>query len=132
MTNPPENAPERARVLIVDDSPSALRFLQAVLEGEDYDVVTANDGEEGLARVRQYRPDLVVTDNVMPRLDGLGLLRSLRGHASTRHIPVIVLTGEDPELANIRPGDLQPDAFVRKSADMAPLIGEVSRLLNQG
>ena len=65
-----------ARVLLVDDSPTALRMLQAVLEGEHYDVVTAIDGNDGFAKVFRYRPDLVVTDSVMPGSDGFAFVRS--------------------------------------------------------
>src|SRR5438477_7239957 len=61
------------RLLIVDDSPSALRYLQAVFEHEQYDVLTANDGQEAYAKVNQFKPDLVITDSVMPMMGGFAL-----------------------------------------------------------
>jgi CheY-like chemotaxis protein len=118
-----------ARVLVVDDSPTALRLLQAIFESEHYDVVTARDGWEGLAKVHQCRPDLVITDCVMPGMDGFAFLRRLRSHPATDRIPVIMLTAEDPRHAPHHDDQLQPNAMVRKSADPEPLLKEVSEAL---
>jgi CheY-like chemotaxis protein len=120
-----------ARVLIVDDSPTALRLLKTVLENEHYDVVTASDGADALAKVRTYRPDLVVTDSVMPHVDGFALLRKLKRGPDTGFIPVIILTAEDPEHSKHQKGDIQPDAFVQKSDDMEPLLKEVRDALKR-
>ena len=86
----------RARVLVVDDSPTALYLLRTVFESEQYDVVTATDGNEGLDEVHRRAPDLIVTDSVMPGLDGFALLRRLRENPATRLIPVVMLTSGDP------------------------------------
>src|SRR5438132_1177124 len=116
------------RILIADDSPSALRVLKALLESERYDVVTASDGMEAYAKANQFRPDLIITDNVMPGMGGMALLKKLRENSATRELPVIILTAEDP--AHTRPTEgLKPDAFILKSADMAPLLAEVERVL---
>jgi DNA-binding response OmpR family regulator len=135
MTDDPPSSPRgrasRVRVLIVDDSPTVLKFLQAIFESEDYEVLTAGDGNEGLAQVYLFRPDLIVTDSVMPGLDGFAFLRSLRGDPATDLIPVIMLTSgdpDDPEHAGHQP---QPDAFVRKSADVEPLLAEVRDALTR-
>ena len=121
----------RARVLVVDDSPTALYLLRTVFEGEQYDVVTATDGIEGLQEVQREPPDLVVTDSVMPGLDGFALLRKLRENPATRLIPVIMLTSGDPADPEYRKNDLQPDVFVAKSAEMQPLLRQVRNLLQR-
>ena len=126
----PEDTTESVatRILIADDSPSALRVLKALLESEGYDVVTASDGMEAYAKANQFRPDLIITDNVMPGMGGMALLKKLRGNSATRELPVIILTAEDP--AHARPTEgLKPDVFILKSADMAPLLAEVERVL---
>jgi CheY-like chemotaxis protein len=128
--DPDTSASVPARILIIDDSPTALRLLRAIFEDE-YDVVTATDGLEGLARVHQCRPDLVITDCVMPGLDGFAFLRKLRSHPATDRIPVIMLTAEDPRHAPHRDDQLQPDAMVRKSANPEPLLKEVSEALKR-
>ena len=119
----------RARVLIVDDSATALRLLQAIFESEHYDVVTAHDGREGLEKVQQDPPDVVITDSIMPGVDGFAFLRGLRENPATSLIPVIMLTSEDPRDLGPRHDGPQPDAFLRKSADMEPLLREVREAL---
>ena len=121
----------RARVLVVDDSPTALYLLRAVFESEQYDVVTATDGIEGLNEVHRRAPDLIVTDSVMPGLDGFALLRKLREDPATRRIPVVMLTSGDPSDPEYQKNDLQPDVFVAKSAEMQPLLREVRSLLQR-
>lgn len=121
----------RARVLVVDDSPTALYLLRAIFEGEQYDVVTASDGLEGLHEVQRCAPDLIVTDSVMPGLDGFALLRRLRENPATRLIPVIMLTSGDPRDPDYQKNALQPDVFVTKSAEMRPLLQQVRDLLSR-
>lgn len=118
-----------SRVLIVDDSQSILTFLQAIFEIEQYEVVTATNGIDGLAKVHQTRPDVIITDSVMPVLDGVGFLRALRDDPATEAVPVIMLTSgdpDDPEYAGLEP---RPTAFVKKSADFEPLLKEVREAL---
>lgn len=118
----------RTRLLVVDDSPTALSLLQLVFEGENYDVATARDGVEGLEKVRRSQPDLIVTDSVMPNLDGFGLLRVLRTDPATRDIPVIMLSGSD-QADHTPPADLRPDAVASKSGEWPELLELVRNLL---
>jgi CheY-like chemotaxis protein len=119
----------RARVLVVDDSPTVLSLLRAALEAHHYEVATAADGAEALERIRQSAPDLIVTDSIMPGLDGFALLGQLKENTSTRGIPVIMLTSDpdDPR----PPGDAQPDAVITKSAQMEPLLAQIRGLLQR-
>lgn len=129
--DPQPSSSSRARVLLVDDSPTALYLLRAVFESEQYDVVTATDGREGLDAVRRCAPDLIVTDAVMPGIDGFALLRGLRENPATRRIPVIMLTSGDPRDPEYQQNDIQPDVFVAKSAEMQPLLRQVRDLLRR-
>lgn len=119
----------RARVLIVDDSPTALAVLQAVFEGEHYDVVTASDGMEGFEKAMRIEPDLLVTDGIMPGVDGFELLRMLKENPATRLIPVIMLTSGDIRDAEDQNRQPQPDAFIAKSMQMEPLLSRVRDML---
>lgn len=119
------------RVLIIDDSPSVLRLLQFVFEGAHYEVVTAADGAEGLEKIVERLPDVVVTDSIMPGMDGFAFLRKLREQPSTSAIPVIMLTSEDPQAPEHLEREPKPDAFVQKSADFAPLLKKVSEALQR-
>ena len=114
-----------SRILVVDDSETVLNFVRTILEHEKYEVATATNGHDGLAQAHQSLPDLVVTDSIMPGLDGFGLLRALRSDPATEAVPVIMLTSgaaDDPDHIAREP---RPDAFVRKSADLTPLLAEI-------
>ena len=117
------------RVLIIDDSPSVLQVLQFVFESEHYLVVTAADGAEGLQKINERLPDLVVTDSVMPGMDGFAFLRKLREQPETSGIPVIMLTSEDPHAFEHLDREPKPDAVLRKSADFSLLLTKVSDIL---
>jgi DNA-binding response OmpR family regulator len=118
-----------SRVLIVDDSETIVNFLRMILESEHYEVVTATDGAEGLAKAQQSLPDLIITDSIMPGMDGFALLHALRADPSTEMMPVIMLTSGDPHDPDHIVRDPQPDAFVKKSADLGPLLAEVREAL---
>ena len=82
----------RKRILIVEDDRFLRRACQARLEQQGYDILTAQDGEEALQAARAENPDLVLLDLLMPKLNGLEVLRILRGDEGTRGMPVIVLS----------------------------------------
>jgi DNA-binding response OmpR family regulator len=115
------------KILVVDDSATVLHVVQAAL-ADDYDVETAADGEEGLRKARRSPPDLIVTDSIMPGLDGFGLLRSLQAEAATREIPAIILTSEDPGHAPV-PQDVRASAVITKSMDMSSLLSAIRAAL---
>ena len=124
--------PTPVRVLIVDDSAVALSFLQVVLRGANYEVETASTGEQGLEKARRDQPNLIVTDSLMPNMDGFELIRQLKTHPETAQIPIIMITSGDldaPEYANFEP---RPDALVTKSAAVDELLEAVSRLVRNG
>ena len=114
-----------SRVLIVDDSETIVTFLRMILESEKYEVDTAADGAEGLAKAHQSLPDLIITDSIMPGMDGFALLHALRADPATEAVPVIMLTSGDPHDPDHIVREPQPDAFVKKSADFAPLLSHV-------
>ncbi len=82
---------QRSRVLVVDDQPELLRLISRIL-GREHDVITAGDGAEGLQKVHDMQPDVVISDVMMPRLNGFELVEALRKDESTRRLPVLLLT----------------------------------------
>ena len=119
------------RILIVDDSETILSFLRTIFESDRYEVATAASGDDGLAEVHRALPDLVITDSNMPGMDGFSFLRILRSDPATEAIPVIMLTAggaDDPDHIVREP---RPDAFVKKSSDFGPLLGEVRDALQR-
>ena len=120
-----------SRILIVDDSETVVHFLRMVLEREKYEVDTASDGTDALAKAHQSLPDLIVTDSIMPGMDGFALLHALRADPATEAVPVIMLTSGNPHDPDHIVRDPQPDSFVKKSADFGPLLAEIRDALNR-
>ena len=87
------------RVLLCDDEIPILRAAEFKIKRAGHDVRIASDGEEAWELIQEEMPDILVTDCQMPRLDGLGLVRRLREHEATRHLPVLMLTAKGFELS---------------------------------
>jgi len=82
----------QAKILIVDDDPVFIEATKAVLESKDYQVSTAYDGDEGLQKVQDERPDLIVLDIIMPTKDGFTVCEQLKSDPAFSEIPVLILT----------------------------------------
>jgi len=89
------------KILVVDDSPTERHFLDELLSHAGYLVITAESGEEGIAKAKAERPDLVLMDVVMPGLNGYQATRTLTRDEQTKHIPVIVCTSKGQETDKI-------------------------------
>jgi two-component system response regulator MprA len=92
------------RVLIADDDTALLNALAALVSLEGWQAVTATDGLEALILAREKRPDLILMDLVMPRLDGITAIQLIREEPGIRHIPIIAITGHDIRVERPRPG----------------------------
>lgn len=86
-----------AKILIIDDSPTELHQLGTMLEKHGHQIVTADNGADGVAICCDEMPDVVLMDIVMPELNGFQATRQLSKNASTQHIPVIIITTKDQE-----------------------------------
>jgi len=86
-----------ARILIVDDSPSQLMGIRRIVEKLGHEALTAEDGAEGVDLAKKELPDLILMDVVMPNLNGFQATRSITREASTKHIPVILVTTKDQD-----------------------------------
>ena len=117
------------RILAVDDVPQNLDIVQMRLQAHGYEVVTAADGEEALARVREGEPDLVLLDIMMPKLDGISVLRQLKQDAASRFIPVILLTAKSDTKDVVAGLEAGGDDYLTKPFDQAALIARVRSML---
>jgi CheY-like chemotaxis protein len=93
----------RKKILLVDDSPTILMMEQMILSKGPYDLIVAQDGEEGVAKALAEAPDLILMDVVMPRLDGFGAVERLRAHPATREVPIVMITTRS-EAQNVEAG----------------------------
>jgi two-component system chemotaxis sensor kinase CheA len=123
-------ATARHRVLVVDDALTVRELQRSILERAGYEVRTASDGLEALARLAEWPVDLVLTDVEMPRMDGFALTEAIRAHQGLRNTAVLVLTSRAGDDDRRRGLDAGADGYIVKSAfDQAALLDAVDRLL---
>ncbi|MFZ5646118.1 MAG: HD domain-containing phosphohydrolase [Bacillota bacterium] len=120
---------KRHRILIADDDEKNRRLLGISLSGGEYDLVFAADGREALDRVAEARPDLILLDVLMPRLDGFELCRMLKGDEDTRGIPVLMVTSLGNREDRIKGLKSGADDFLTKPLDIVELQARVKSLL---
>ncbi len=121
----------KAHVLVVDDDPDKLALLEFALTTAGYDVRTAGDGEEALAAVSSFQPDLVVSDIMMPRMNGYELARRIRENPQTRFIPVILQTAAGYRAEDQRYGsEVGALGFISDPTDIDLLLARASTLLD--
>lgn len=116
------------KILAVDDEKNILRLVEANLQREGYDVVTAGNGVEALQRVEEERPDLVVLDVTMPEMDGFEVLQALRAKPETRELPVIMLTAKAQESDVLQGWQSGVDMYLTKPFVPNQLILFVKRI----
>ena len=144
------------QVLVVDDDPNTVKYLSVMLSENGYDPVTAGDGSEGLEKVKQSKPDLIVLDVMMPKKTGFTLFKQLKRDPEYEDVPILMLTGVSGVLEemeahkdetfehpfdNLREalkrgiremrevGSVRPEMFVDKPVDPESFIERVSQLI---
>lgn len=124
--------PDRvAKILVVDDNVDNVELARAVVEAAGYDSTAASDGVEALECVNESLPDLILLDVMMPRLDGFGVLQSLRGNPSTSQIPVIMLTAKAAVADRVAGLQLGADDYVPKPFAADELVARIQTLLKR-
>ena len=121
-----ETPAERACVLLVEDDPALRRYLEVVLQRAGYEVVSAGDGLEAMKVLLATRVDVIVTDALMPNLDGYELCRFVRNSQALAHLPIILLSALDPK--NTTDESEQVNAFLAKPVSPEDLMKTIHRL----
>jgi two-component system alkaline phosphatase synthesis response regulator PhoP len=127
-----------AKILVVDDDPDILEAIGIVLEAKGYQVITARDGVEGLAKLKEERPDLMILDLLMPRMDGFEVCKELKDprRAKYAHIPIIILSSVK-ETASQRRYELETgvqldvDDYAEKPIEHTVLLERVEKILKK-
>jgi len=117
-----------AKILIVDDEPDIIRLLDRILAGRGHKVSKARDGAEALEVAAEIRPDLVVMDRNLPKIDGNEVCRRLRTDAATRRIPIVMMSSSYIPIDEVS-APHAPDAFIVRPFLRELLIANVERLL---
>jgi two-component system alkaline phosphatase synthesis response regulator PhoP len=119
----------KARVLIIEDEPHIVLSLEYLLERGGYETATATDGERGLAMVRELRPDVVLLDLMLPRLNGYQVCQAIRSDPALARIPVIILSAKGQEVEVLKGLSLGAAQYITKPFGNAEILEAVRAVL---
>ena len=119
------------RILIVEDSPQNMRLMEMTLKAKNYTLLKATDGEEALDMATRERPDLIIMDVQLPKLNGLEVTRKLRDTLEFSHIPIIAITAFAMKGDKERAIEAGCDAYLSKPIDTRQLPGMIAEMLLQ-
>lgn len=125
-----DQAPAK-KILIVDDEPDILEFLQYNLKKEGYEVVTASDGRQAIGVAEQTKPNLIILDIMMPEMDGVETCRALRTRKEFSDTPIAFLTARDEDFSQITALDVGGDDYITKPIKPRVLISRINALLRR-
>ncbi|HJZ86917.1 MAG TPA: response regulator [Polyangia bacterium] len=125
----PEASSPRRQILLIEDDAALVALMAKTLLAHGYGVSVARDGLEGLKALDQTPPDLIVVDVMMPRLDGMTLVRAIKKHRTTRHIPVIFLTAKSDSRSMVEGINLGAKFYITKPFSLDDLLAKVQRAL---
>ena len=122
---------DKKKILIVDDEDDLRNMLKFRLEAMDYDVSEAVNGQEGLDRARSDRPDLIILDLMLPKIDGFKVCRMLKFDEKYKHIPIIMFTARAQEKDKQIGKEMGAEAYITKPFDPDILLDKIRELLKQ-
>ncbi|MDP8266880.1 MAG: type II/IV secretion system protein [Candidatus Aceula meridiana] len=122
---------KRHTVLIVDDEPDIRTILTVCFESCGYNVIEAEDGEEGVKKAYRDKPSLIIMDVMMPKMDGVTATKKIRSHLETASIPIVMLTAKSDKTSEIEGLDAGADDYVNKPFDRDKLLARVRMLLRK-
>ncbi len=118
-----------AQILIVDDSPTEIHVLSTILEKLGHSVITASNGEEGVAKAKAEKPELILMDVVMPGMNGFQATRQLSRDDETSHIPIIIVTTKDQETDRVWGLRQGAKDYLTKPVEESMLVDKVNALI---
>ncbi len=120
----------KKKLLIVDDEPQ-IRLLLKEFLSDSFSIELASNGKEALTAAKNFKPDVILMDIMMPELDGVSAVQKLRIDENTRHIPVLMLTAANTSQERIRAFDFGADDFISKPFEVEELISRINAKLNR-
>lgn len=117
------------KILVTEDSPTILAIVKETLESQGFSVITAVDGQEGLKIAREEKPDLIILDLMLPKLDGYKVCRMLKFDEKYKKIPIVMFTAKAEEADRKIGIEVGADAYVSKPFDPEVLLAKINELL---
>ncbi len=122
---------KKKNIMVVDDNPDVVTIVKTLLEGKGYKVKSAYSGQEVFILLAKQKPDLIILDIMMPRMDGLEVLTRLKSDSNTRPIPVVLLTAKQPDEAIYGGYDIWADSYITKPFTNPQLLNVINRLIGE-
>ena len=116
-------------ILVVEDDPKDLKLIRDLLQVSGYKTIEATGGEQGIELAKTKKPDLILMDILMPKVDGYTACREIKMNKATKGIPVVMLTSLDYELNKELGRDMGADGYMTKPVDRQKLLAVISRFL---
>ena len=121
----------KKRILLVDDELDLVETVRFSLELEGYDVLVSHNGEDALNQARKEKPDLILLDLMLPKLDGYKVCRLLKFDERYKHIPILMLTAKTQEKDKLLGKETGADEYITKPFEMDELMGKVKSYLSK-
>lgn len=122
---------DKKKILLVDDEPDLVEAVQARLEANGYKVLTACDGQEGLAKAQREKPDLIILDIMLPKIDGYSICRLLKFDGKYKQIPIMLFSARNQEV-DIKLGEeVGADAYMAKPSESSDFLAKINELLKK-
>lgn len=119
------------KILFIEDEPDLITLIKTRLEANDFEVVTAADGEEGLKKVYEERPSLVLLDVIMPKMDGFEVCRRLKSDPEVAGIPVVIITASGVRDVEKKSFEAGAQGFIRKPFEPTDLLWKIKNLTQE-
>ncbi len=119
------------KLLVIEDEPIVLEMLSHSLEASGYELITAVDGEDGLAKTIEHELDLIITDMSLPKITGWDLIKLIREHDSANPAPIIALTAHATSEDRVAAYEAGVSAYESKPLDIKKLLARIETLINQ-
>jgi len=119
------------KILVTEDSPTMLGVMKDILEQAGYSVITASDGQEALDKAKKEKPDLIILDLMLPKLDGYKVCAMLKFDKNYSNIPIIILTARAGEGDKKLGLEVHADAFITKSSQNDLVLAKIKELLKE-
>lgn len=122
----------KKKILLIDDEKDLVKIVKFRLEANDYEVITACDGQEGLEKARKEKPDLIILDLMLPRMDGYKVCGLLKKDSRFMRIPIIMFTAKAQDEDMKLGGEVGADAYIIKPFEPGALLDKIKELTKQG
>ncbi|RKY31995.1 MAG: hypothetical protein DRP67_01630 [Candidatus Omnitrophota bacterium] len=122
---------KKKKILLIEDDPDTLVYISKILKREGYEVEEAENGEEGLKKFRETKPDLVVLDIMLPGIDGWEVLKRIKSGLRSRKTPVVMLTAKDTDMDKLKGYEFGADFYITKPFNMEKLLLIIRNIISE-